>query len=219
MAAPIAALQQHLERLYEVDPGYLAEQFLVSERNDLPGIPAPHAPEEELLLSQGGGDLELALYLSAALLERLHRDDPLDRLHDGNFADLCLAIEGVSHFLYVAWNARRDHPVTRLELELQAEVDKYIISTLLFGRQGRGRVPRNLHGRLFRHCRIASPLPHAERQRYHWANRYAAHYCHYLQRRYLRPGELPSLVRELRRFYRLHGGDKLRHIEGLGRLH
>ena len=219
MAAPVAAIQQHLQRVYEVDSGYQAVHFLVSERDALPVPPRDPVPEEELLLQQDDEGLALALYLSAALLERLSDDDPLDRLHEGNLADLCLAVEGVSHFLYVTWNARHDRPVTRLELELQAEVDKYVLSTLLLGRQAGGRVPGGLHGRLFHRCRLATALGHAERQRYHRANRYAARYCRYLQHRYLRAGRLAALVRELRRFYRLRSQAKLRYIEGLAALH
>ncbi len=36
-------------------------------------------------------------------------------------------VEGVSHFLYLAERARRELPTTQLELELQAEVDKYVL--------------------------------------------------------------------------------------------
>ncbi|HEX7454326.1 MAG TPA: hypothetical protein VF294_18670, partial [Polyangiaceae bacterium] len=36
--------------------------------------------------------------------------------------------EGVSHFIYLAERARVSLPVTKLELELQAEVDKFVLS-------------------------------------------------------------------------------------------
>jgi hypothetical protein len=86
--------------------------------------------------------MQLGLYLAPGLLDRLRQDDPLRRLHDGNLADLCLLIEGVSHFLGVAWHATQERPVTCLELELQAEIDKYVLALLLAARQRRGRVPR-----------------------------------------------------------------------------
>jgi len=47
----------------------------------------------------------MSLYLDPALLQRLAREDPLTRLHAGNVADCWTALEGVSHFLYLAWNA------------------------------------------------------------------------------------------------------------------
>ncbi|HEY5790852.1 MAG TPA: hypothetical protein VIX81_09520, partial [Gammaproteobacteria bacterium] len=112
-----------------------------------------------------------------------------------------------------------ERPVSRLELELQAEVDKFVLSVQLLGEQGHRAPSRGLHARLFRHCRIAAALSHPERQRYDVANRYAAHYCHYLQRRLLKPRPSAAAVRELRRFYRLRGRGKLRHIDAIARRH
>ena len=66
------------------------------------------------------------------------------RLHDGNVADYWTALEGVSHFLYLAWNAGHDKPVSLLELEMQAEVDKYVASYWLMRRQFPGRFPAEL---------------------------------------------------------------------------
>ncbi len=59
------------------------------------------------------------------------KSSPLVRLNESNVADYWTALEGVSHFHYFAWNAGHDKPVTLLELELQAEIDKYVASYLL----------------------------------------------------------------------------------------
>jgi hypothetical protein len=218
MSAPIGTIQRHLERIYEIAPGCYAERFLVT--GQIAATPASRPEvEEQLLLREDGDALELGLFLSTNLLERLRRDDPLTRLHDGNLADLCLATEGVSHFLYVAWRAPHDQPVTRLELELQAEVDKFMLAWLLLGHQQGQRPSRGLHRRLFHHCRVIEPLPHPERQRYHQANAYAAAYCGHLRRRYLRARHPGGLWRELRRFYRLRHRAKLDHITARTRLH
>ncbi len=221
MAPQIGRVQRHLERIYAIDPGCRAESHLVATQPDVASSERGDAwqPEEQLLVREHESILELGLYLAPALLERLQSDDPLTRLHDGNLGDLCLLIEGVSHFLGVAWHARLDRPVTRLELELQAEIDKYVLALLLAARQGRGRVPRGLHDRLFSTVRIASGLAHNERRRYHRANHYAARYCADLERRHLRRGGPRDLVRELRRFYRLQQRAKLGLIRGRTPLH
>ena len=98
--------------------------------------------------------LALSLYLDPALLARLARADPLERLHAGNVADCCTALEGVSHFLYLAWNAGHDKPVSLLELEMQAEVDKYVASHWLLRRQLPERFPAELPQLLFERARI-----------------------------------------------------------------
>ncbi len=220
MALQVETIQHHLERIYAIAPGCRAEEHLVSvDPGNESGNASDWSPEEQLLVREQGTEMELGLFLAPELLERVQRDDPLQRLHDGNLADLCLLIEGVSHFLGVAWHATQDRPVTCLELELQAEIDKYVLALLLAARQSRGRVPCGLHRRLFREARIAPGLPHHTHQRYHRASRYAAHYCAYLERRHLRRGGPADLVRELRHFYRLQQRAKLGLIRDRVRLH
>ena len=50
--------------------------------------------------------------------------------------------------------------------------------------------------------------------RYAEANRYAGRYCRSLSQRYLKDGAGASMMPELRRFYRLSQGGKIRRIEG-----
>lgn len=220
MAPQIGTIQRHLERIYAIEPGCQIEQHLVDTGQvEDANNPAHWQPEEQLLVREQGVEMQLGLYLAPGLLDRLRQDDPLRRLHDGNLADLCLLIEGVSHFLGVAWHATQERPVTCLELELQAEIDKYVLALLLAARQRRGRVPRGLHRRLFREARIAPSLAHEQGRRYQQANRFAAHYCASLERRHLRRGGPADLVRELRHFYRLHQRDKLGMIRDSHRIH
>src|SRR6185436_5100246 len=66
---------------------------------------------------------------------------------------LCQLIEGVSHFVYVAERARRGLPATQLELELQAEIDKYVLLVLRRKTFDAG-LARRLHARLFERVRF-----------------------------------------------------------------
>ena len=121
----------------------------------------------------------------------------------------------MSHFVYVAWNTGHDKPVTLLELELQAEVDKYILCAWLLREQGGGRFPRELHRALFERARI-DPVAAAGRiGLYHMASSYAARFCRRIAA-LLEPRRqcaTRDLLAELRRFYRLGNLRKLRHIE------
>src|SRR5437762_13493477 len=96
----------------------------------------------------------MSLHRAPALPEPLAPEDPLRRLHAGNLADCWTALEGVSHFLYLAWNAGHDRPVSLLELEMQAEVDKYVVSYWLLRRQFPPRLPAQLPRMLFQRTRI-----------------------------------------------------------------
>ena len=102
---------------------------------------------------------------------------------------------------------------------MQAEVDKFVTSAMLFGRQSSsGRVPEFLSQRLFQGVDFLPGLERDRRARYERANDYAGRFCEGLERRYIRAREGTAMTRELRRFYRLNQQQqKLRHI-GAGSL-
>jgi len=213
-------LQGMLQRTYALDGEHRVSDFLTTNpalAESLGLAPDSASGQERVLVSQGDESVDLAVYLHAGVLERLGDADPLERLHDGNVADFWTVLEGVSHFVYLAWNAGQSKPVTLLELELQAEVDKFVLTSLLVAGQ-QGRVPDALHHGLFRLCRVDPSLDPDSRARYEAASRYAGSYCASLLDRFLRDrvdADLPdsALVSELRHFYRLTQRGKLSHIE------
>lgn len=208
-------LQGLLHATYALDGEHRVTDFLTTSpelARSLGLAASQSAHEERVLVRQEEDTVDLAVYLAPALLERLHAADPLERLHDGNLADFWTALEGVSHFVYLAWNAGRDRPVTLLELELQAEVDKFVLTALVAAHQT-GRVPGGLHHGLFSLCRLDPGLDEPARARYEAASRYAGAYCESLARRFLRERPAAAMVRELRGFYRLTQRGKLSHIE------
>jgi hypothetical protein len=209
-------LQSLLGRLYDVDLNYDVYDFLVTDRGALQGG-APgndtRASDEELLLAETADGAGVALYLDPELLGRLEGADPVGALTEGNLADYCTALEGVSHFVYSTWRLDRDLPVSLLELETQAEVDKYAVTVFLLADQQGGGYPVQVHARLFDRVSFDARLEPDQYHRYRTAHRCAAHYCRRLEHRFVRRGEarIEALVRELRRFYRLGSTAKLRH--------
>jgi hypothetical protein len=167
--------------------------------------------DEKLLIAEADGEADVALYLELELLERLDRHDPLKKLDGGNLGDFWAALEGVSHFTYYAWNAARDKVVSLFELELQAEVDKFVTTGMLLRAQT-GREANGLHGWLFDSPTLAAELDEHERERYRRANRYAARYCRRLVRT-LGGEDESAAQRELRHFYRLSQSSKVAHID------
>jgi hypothetical protein len=209
-------LQSLLGRLYDVDPGHDVYDFLVTDRRHLADfVPCndTRAPDEELLLAESADGAAVALYLDAAVLQRLERADPLGALTEHNLADYCTALEGVSHFLYSTWRLGGDAPVSLLELETQAEVDKYAATVFLLGRQRGGPYPTQVHARLFDRVVYDRRLEPQQFDRYRTAHQCAAHYCRGLERRFVHRGEVrvEGLVRELRKFYRLGYQAKIAH--------
>lgn len=168
--------------------------------------------EEKLLLCEADGELGVALYLDAALLDRLSVADPRERLCGRNFADFCTVLEGISHFNYVAWCAGRDQAVTLLELEMQAEIDKYIGARLLLENQEHSDLGGRLFARLFDDPLFDDALTPREFERYRSACRFATRYCRSLEDRFPRGPLAAPMVRELRAFYRLPQPGKISHI-------
>jgi hypothetical protein len=212
----LARLQRGLEALYRVETRLDVRLFVVSEGERSRALgPAGRRPREQLLISHEDGELAVALYLDDSALENLENNDPHRGLGDHNFADFCLAVEGVSHFIYVALCAAANRQVTALELELQAEVDKFV-SCLLLEEAGSlrpsGVRATELRARLYEKFRLADDLDGEERDRYATANQQAHRYAGALERRYPDPTRLHEMLVELRRFYRLPLEAKLAHI-------
>ncbi len=218
----LSGLQELIGGIYDVRVAYDVLDFLVTDRAQLPAAARGGCAEEELLVASAAedGEVAMALYLDPQLLERLARANPLESLHAGNVADCLTALEGVSHFLYLAWNAGHDRPVSLCELEMQAEVDKFVASHLLLRRQSPGHFPLELRRLLFERARPDPRLSADQGQLYAEASRYAARFCERLEARLKRarrhaqagPADAETMA-ELRRFYRLTHARKRAHIE------
>lgn len=207
----LETLQSRLESIYEFQLAQRIDDFVTTDPGLLSGLTNPVQPtREQVLFSQDGDDYCLSLYLDQQIYERfLQRSGPEAMCHQ-QASDFCLAVEGVSHFLYLCRNAHFEREVTRLELELQAEVDKYLM-LLEFATSDSDKV----HPWLFEHWRLEDGLNEEEQRRYEKANVYASKYCRGLAERYLRIGRKREMLRELRRFYRHTQTRKLNMIDRL----
>ena len=191
---PLARMQRGLETLYRVDTGVEVGDFVIGEafRDEL----APQRkPREQLLVVEDTGpnaELALALFIDPAVLASLERG-----IGRHNLGDFLLAIEGVSHFIYAIQCARTERRVSQLELELQAEVDKYVTCLLHDVDSSEA-----LRDRLFAGCEYEDDLDHDERERYRVANDNAHRYAAWLEETYVERRRIPEMLGELRRFYR-----------------
>jgi hypothetical protein len=209
----IANLQKYLTDIYQADPGFEVTDFLITDPQlaKLLGYGAlvPNT-DESVLLSQDEDGLALSLYLDEEMLARLTRDNPMDGLRTDQLDDLCKVIEGISHFNYIVWRAQQDKVVTLLELEMQAEVDKFVGTLLMALEQEDHDFARQLHGWLFDRVSFNPDLDADQLERYRAANDFAARFCHGLRER-LKRDSLKGM-HELRHFYRLSQAEKISHI-------
>ncbi len=122
---------------------------------------------------------------------------------------VCQIIEGVSHFVYVSMRATQNHSATALELEIQAEVDKYVV---LSGDLESLDVERSarLRERLYEHIGYLHAAESELGERYRVANQTASRFLHKLERAHVTTRRFGELRRELHQFFRAGQEEKLR---------
>lgn len=194
-------VQCGLEALYRVDTGVTIDDFVIDEPTRS-ALVADRKPREQLLVVEAGGEAALALFVDPGALANLERNDPAEQLGAHNLGDFLLVVEGVSHFIYAVACARDERPVTQLELELQAEVDKYV-TCLLVGRP-EIEASASLRERLFAEPCYDPDLSDVEISRYRAANDNALRYAAWLESSFVASRRVPEMLNELRQFYR-HG--------------
>jgi len=210
----LAKLQSYIANIYDADCGHRLHDFLITDRelaNKLGRKVLPGSVEESLFVAEYEDGIALSVFLDEVLLSRLENADPLNSLRVDQLADLAVVLEGISHFNYLGWCAGRDKSVTLLELELQAEIDKFLTTALLAQEQGDFSLLRNLHKLFFDNIAYQPTLNRKERERYEVANSYAARFCRQLLDRVSRDDGNT----QLREFYRLTQSDKMSYIHAL----
>lgn len=184
--------------LYDLPRDIEVESFLIQiephTKEDIIGNRLPD--REALFIRESQEYLDLGLFLAPQILQNLEANDPL--LHLDAFA---AAIEGISHLLYVIDRASRELKVSQLELELQAEVDKYLLISMAAYERFE-HVPLELFHRQFQHCTFDPRLSAEERERYETASFFAAKYCAWLRERCFHPMRRSELTTHAREFFR-----------------
>ena len=201
-------VQRRLEAFYGLPAQAPVTEFLIpaSAGSDYPGAGS------RTLVTEDAEGLSIGVLLEPAVLERLALEDPRVRLDDDNLGAFCTATEEVSHFLYLLFRAGSGRAVTELELELQAEVDKYLNAVFLLSLQNEGAVSARLRELLFHRYRLDERVSAERASRYRAASGLAYRYCGWLESRFLRPARLAELRAHGRRFYRFGQREKLETI-------
>jgi hypothetical protein len=196
-AGVLRELQRALEIIYGVSAPLDVDGTLV--------MPARPGLVEELLVRSADDTLEVGLCLGSGVLERLPElSSDLPSAFLGELLPaFAAAAEGVSHFVYLTVHALRDRQVSLLELEAQAEVDKFATGVLHLWKQGERKRSAQLRERLFEQVRYRGDLTSEERERYGFANGLGRGYARFLETRFVLAGCLEGLLAELRQTWRL----------------
>jgi len=184
-----ASIQGALERVYHLDRVADVGDFLKE---------APEGQREALMLREADdGAMEVRLCLPP-----LQGEAGLDAL--------CQIIEGVSHFVYLVERVRLGRESTQLELELQAEVDKWVVLAGSLGGRFHVGVSEELRARLYERVAFRHDARTEEGERYRVANDVAHAFVRRMENRYVRDARFAEMRAELRRFFHVGQEGKLR---------
>ena len=186
-------LYRGLEALYQTDTGVDPEQLVVRRP------PGDGAREELLLREAEDGDLEVALCFDVEVLQRFEARGAERALSDEHLGEALPVVEGLSHLVYLAEAARRGRPVSGLELETQAEVDKLGVCLLQRWPDDAGQSFDRLVDRLYYRFEL-HPMSDELTERYQAANRLALGFSRRL-RPHVAEGRLHALRGALREFW------------------
>jgi len=201
-------VQRRLEAFYALEPHAPVTDFVIpqEEAGRYPG------GGSRTLVKEDGDEISVGVVFDEAVARDLRARDPRVRLDETNLGPFATLTEEVSHFVYLLFCAQAQRSVTQLELELQAEVDKYLTVATFFALQHEGALAPGLRQALFRRYHLVEGLTPERSERYRAASDLADRYCGWLEASFVRPGRHADLAREARRFYRLGQRDKLARI-------
>jgi hypothetical protein len=210
----LEGVQGLLERTYGMRTGVDAARFVIGDRGLRlffgEGAREVRSGAERgartLVREAGDGGLRAAIYFPDGMIRRLEAHPPQRGLGEANVDAFAALVEEVDHLLCLVDAARRERPVSLLELELHADVSKALVLSRFLA----GSVPRPLDAarrtwlryHLFHKGEWAGE-DEGERSRYREAARWALRFLDALE--HCRPS---TRLQALRRFHAATGPGK-----------
>ena len=127
-----------------------------------------------------------------------------------------VAAEEISHFHYLLYHASRTRQVSQLELELQGDIDKFLLTYFanFWKMESSEEIFDALFELLFYRFRLAENLGPEERSRYLEANNLARRFIRKCATSLSDSEQRERIFRQLRKFYRLGASEKISFISG-----
>lgn len=194
--------QEQLEDLYNIKAGIPASELLI-EHHDLKSLLGDDHPfiysEEVVLACSSSGELEVGIFFN---------DDILQNLSNLNQHQEMTLMEGVSHYLLFVHKHQNNLVVNNLELEMQAQIDKFLLFVL--DQEKRYSVSQVLE--MIDQKPNLSSLDQDLKDMYQESNDLALGFCHRLNEDFLRKNKFSEFYDKIRQFYRQDTQEKLRQV-------
>lgn len=213
MKAVIRQIDRALKRLYHLDSAHRAEDFLLSR--PIETLAAGSSDLHGALYVRAGiaSELSLGIFLSEKVTRELSSFAFWRSKHwsHSQIAAFTVAAEEVSHFHYLLHHAAHERSVSQLELELQGEIDKFLLTFFANRPREEDAEPlfEALFEQLFYFFHFAPALSSEQRDRYRTANHLARRFIRRHARMLTLEFRSEWIFRRLRKFYRLNASDKM----------
>jgi hypothetical protein len=198
-------IQKWIESTYCLEQEQPVSQFLIKQTLLKKYLgnqhPLNHA-EEVLLVFAQNEEVELGLYLHPKFSRKMD-------FYNSSPHEILTLLEGVSHLRLALNRFRVGENFSQLEMELQAEIDKFLFFSMphdLFPN-------RNAWAHLEKEANLRG-LSKQQKETYQTARRLACRYCLELEKKYLNTKSFDGLFHEVRQFYRMSHWKKI-HTIGL----
>lgn len=213
MKSAIRRIDRAIKTLNNVDHDQRAEDFLVREPEAVGQLDPAGALYIRLDQEPAGEEsVALGIYLNLEIARELgsFRRWKMDRLTLPQKQAFAVASEEVSHFHYLLRQIASGRAVSRFEMELQGEVDAFLLTffaTMEKGKAGDAFDAAFLQA--FEAFRLVDGLEEAEKERYLEANQGARRFLYKLRDELCHPETREEALRRIRQFYRLGLPEKM----------
>lgn len=216
----VKQIDRAIKHLYNLNSLHCAEEFLIQS---VPNLVPPKAASKDLkgalYISPSPPNhkleepsVDLGIYLSEDIRELLKNftrwSSPWTHQQVQAFS---IAGEEISHFHYFVFNLSRERPISEFEIELQGEIDKFL---LLFFSEFHSQLPKKekfekLFEQLFFNFSLVSSLAPTEKQRYLDATIYARRFVQNIRKDLVDEGSIERAITSARQFYQKELADKV----------
>ncbi|MFQ5963748.1 MAG: hypothetical protein ACE5KZ_05635 [Candidatus Scalinduaceae bacterium] len=214
-------LQRKIEKTYALDTGITnIYQFVIGDigyskfyaKEEIKTVINNNFSGSRVLIRDVGHKLRLSIYYPDGLIRILENNDPRKSIHDDNIDACASFVEELDHFLFIAQNFKMNRPFSLLELELQANVTKYLVLKYFIALQNKSIKLSNFDKEYIRYHlfykRKYDIENVAERKRYEDARTFGMMYTKHIDRL-----SHEDRLRDLRQFCRMTCTSKIRHIQ------
>ena len=148
----ISWMETNLQEIYDFKAPTSANNHLV-QKEEVQQLATPHSNQRAMTISYyQNEELFIGVYLERELIDRLVVNIPLKHLNEENLDAFCVVAEEISHFHYIIQRSLKNIPLTKLELEWQAEIDKMLLCWRILLCQDQSPSMHGLLDRLYTSC-------------------------------------------------------------------